>query len=30
MSTNKEEYGSVEEAVSELCNVAMNEYDLVL
>jgi hypothetical protein len=30
MCTNKEEYGSVVEVVSELCNVARNEYDLVL
>jgi hypothetical protein len=30
MRTNKEEYGSVEEVVSELCNVARNEYEIVL
>jgi hypothetical protein len=30
MRTNKEEYGSVEEVVSELCNTARNEYEIVL
>jgi hypothetical protein len=30
MRTNKEGYGSVEEVVSELCNVARNEYKIVL
>jgi hypothetical protein len=30
MRTTKGEYGSVEEVVSELCNVARNEYDTVL
>jgi hypothetical protein len=30
MSTNKEDNGSVEEVVSELCNVARNEYEIVL
>jgi hypothetical protein len=30
MRTNKEEYGSVEEAVTELCSIARNEYDILL
>jgi hypothetical protein len=30
MRTTKEEYGSVEEAVSELCNGARKEYEIVL
>jgi hypothetical protein len=30
MRTNKEDNGSVEEVVSELCNVARNEYKIVL
>jgi hypothetical protein len=30
MRTTKEEYGSVEEVVSELCNGARKEYDAVL